>query len=101
MIVVSMLSMLAMTSVPVMTLNSARDVGRAAASAIAGSNSSGLLRGEAYAPSARLAEHGKGGIRRFFEHFEERAGGTARRALALLPIAHGLNRYADTRGKGS
>src|SRR5205823_7930900 len=57
--------------------------------------------GEAYAPSARFAEHGKGSIRRFFEHFEERAGRTARRALALLPIAHGLDRYADTRGKGS
>src|SRR4029077_3968115 len=97
----SIISMLVMTSMPAMRLNSARGFGWAAASAIDGGISSGLRRGRPYAPSARFAEHGKGGIRCFFEHLEKRACRSARRALALLPIAHGLDRHADTRGEGS
>src|SRR5436853_2925291 len=53
------------------------------------------------AASARLAEYGEGGLGSFFDDFKERATRATRRALALLPIAHGLDRHANTGGEGS
>jgi len=43
----------------------------------------------------------EGGFRGLVENLEQRARRAARRALALLPIAHGLDRNADAGGKGS
>src|SRR6266700_1687038 len=44
-------------------------------------------------------QHREGQIRRPVEHFEQRARGPARRALALLPIAHRLDRHPDPGGE--
>src|SRR5205814_6624167 len=57
-----------------------------------------VVRQKGYA-LARLGEHREGGVRRLFDHLKERAGGTAWRALALLPIAHRLDRHADPGGE--
>src|SRR5215471_4120243 len=48
-----------------------------------------------YAALTRFGEDREGGVGRFFDDFKERTGWTARRALALLPIAYGLDRHAD------
>src|SRR5262245_4150899 len=43
----------------------------------------------------RVAQHRKRHLWRLVDHLEQRAGGSARRALALLPVAHGFDRHAD------
>ena len=47
-----------------------------------------------------IAQRGEGDIRRPVDQLEQRAGGTARIALALLPVAHGLDRHLDLFGEG-
>ena len=56
-----------------------------------------LVPGRELAP---FAEHREGGLGRFLDDLEQRARRPAWRALALLPIAHGLDRNADPRRKG-
>src|SRR5262249_43054590 len=48
---------------------------------------------------ARLAENGEGSFRRLLDDFEERSRRATRRAFALLPVAHGLDRNADASGE--
>jgi hypothetical protein len=45
------------------------------------------------------AKHGKSCLGRPFDDPKERACRTARRALALLPVAHRFNRHADLGGE--
>src|SRR6478735_10769725 len=49
---------------------------------------------------ARLsAKHREGGLGRPIDDFEKGAGRAARRAFALLPVAHRLDRNADLRSE--
>ena len=50
-------------------------------------------------PASCRAEHREGDLRRLVDHLEQRARRPARRALALLPVAHRLDRHADAGGK--
>src|SRR5262245_5116219 len=47
----------------------------------------------------RGAQYGEGNVGRLVDDLEQSARGPARRALALLPVAHGLDRHADARGE--
>src|SRR5438477_9069040 len=48
-----------------------------------------------------LPQHRERDLRGLVNHLEQRPRGTARRTLALLPIAYGLDRHPDARGKFS
>ena len=46
------------------------------------------------------AQRGEGDVRRLVDQLEQRARRAPRRALALLPVAHGLDRHLDALGEG-
>ena len=54
---------------------------------------------EAYGALRVGAQHREGDVGRLVDHLEQRAGGAARRTLALLPVAHGLERNPDAGGE--
>src|SRR5437867_4418606 len=49
--------------------------------------------------SLGITEHSKCNLRRLVDDLQQGARRTARRPLALLPVAHGLDRHPDAGGK--